>query len=95
MNEFNTWEEFRKELKLSKEQELEIELEEQLILATIEAREKAGMTQRELSKKSGIVQSSIAKIETLKRKPTAETLIRLLLPLGYTLKVVPLDNKKH
>ena len=94
MNEFKTWNEVRAKLNIEKEQELEIELEKELILATIKAREKAGLTQRELSEKTGIVQSSIAKIETFKITPTATTLIKLLAPLGYTLKVVPINENE-
>ena len=71
----------------------EIELEKQIILATIEARKKANMTQQELSDKTGIVQPSIAKIENFVRTPQYTTLMRLLYPLGYTLKVVPLKKK--
>ena len=68
-------------------------LEKQIILATIEARKKAKLTQKELSEKSGIIQPSIAKIERQKRSPQVYTLLRLLYPLGYTLKVVPIDKK--
>jgi len=68
-------------------------LEKQIILATIEARKKAKLTQKELSEKSGIIQPSIAKIERQKRSSQVYTLLRLLYPLGYTLKVVPIDKK--
>ncbi len=93
------WKDVKKELEegFTEEDFLELELEKQIILATIEARKNANMTQRELSKKSGVVQSAIAKIETFNRIPQYTTLMRLLYPLGYTLKVVPLDkkNKEH
>ena len=93
MSKFKTWAEFEKELNFTKEDDAEIELERQIIEATIEARKKAQLTQQELSKLTGIVQSSIAKIETFKRAPRCSTLMRLLRPLGYTLKVVPLEKK--
>ena len=93
------WKDVKKELEegFKEEDFLELELEKQIILATIEARKNANMTQRELSKKSGVVQPAIAKIETFNRIPQYTTLMRLLYPLGYTLKVVPLDkkNKEH
>ena len=53
----------------------------------------ANITQQELSEKTGIVQPSIAKIENFVRTPQYTTLMRLLYPLGYTLKVVPLKKK--
>ena len=47
------WKELRKELNFTEEEEEEIRLEKQLILATIEAREKRKMSQRKLSELSG------------------------------------------
>ena len=52
------------------------------------------MTQKELSEKSGIKQPSIAKLEKLNRTPQTTTLIKLLYPLGYTLKVVPINHNE-
>jgi len=53
------------------------------------------LTQQELSELTGIVQPSIAKIESFARTPQYTTLMRLLRPMGYTIKVVPLkENKK-
>lgn len=91
-----SWEEVKKELEkgFTEEDFEEMELEKQVIIATIEARKKANLTQTELSKITGIVQPSIAKIETFSRTPQYTTLMRLLKPLGYTLKVVPIDDKK-
>ncbi len=92
MNKFKNWEDVRKEFNFTPEEEEAKKIYKEIILATIKLREEVGMTQRELSEKSGIIQPSIAKIETFKRLPTASTLIKLLVPLGYTLKVVPLDK---
>lgn len=93
MARFTDWKEFRKELNLSQEDEMEIELEVQLIEATIEARKNANLTQRDLSELSGIKQPSIAKIESLVHSPQASTLIKLLYPMGYTLKIVPIEKE--
>ncbi len=60
---FTTWDEFEKELNITPEQELEIQLEMDIIKATIEARKKNNLTQRELSEKSGVKQPAIARIE--------------------------------
>ena len=93
MSKFKNWEDVKKELNISFEDNQELRLEMEIIEATIEARKKANMTQRELSEKSGIKQPSIAKIEKMKHLPQTTTLLRLLYPLGYTLKVVPLKKK--
>lgn len=92
---FKTWEEVRENLNFTPEEEEQIRFERELIEATIKARESANMTQKELSEKTGIKQPSIAKLEKLNRTPQTTTLIKLLYPLGYTLKVVPInDNEK-
>ena len=48
---YETWEDFRKTLKITPEEEAAIQLEKELIEATIKAREKANMTQRDLAEK--------------------------------------------
>ncbi len=95
MSKFKNWKDVKKEIEsdFTPEDIEEMELEKQIILATIEARKKANITQQELSEKTGIVQPSIAKIENFVRTPQYTTLMRLLYPLGYTLKVVPLKKK--
>ena len=95
MSKFKNWKDVKKKIEsdFTPEDIEEMELEKQIILATIEARKKANITQQELSEKTGIVQPSIAKIENFVRTPQYTTLMRLLYPLGYTLKVVPLKKK--
>lgn len=92
---FTKWEDFEKELNITPEQEAEIRLEMDIIKATIEARKKNKLTQRELSKKSGIRQPVIARIEKCINSPQTNTLIKLLYPMGYTLRVVPLEEIKQ
>ena len=94
-NKFTTWDEFEKELNISPEQEQEIRLEMDIIEATIQARKNSKLTQRELSKRSGIKQPSIARFERRMTSPRMDTLIKLLYPMGYTLRVVPLDKIKQ
>lgn len=91
---FTKWEDFEKELNLTPEEEQQIRLEMDIIKATIEARKKNKLTQRELSKKSGVRQPVIARIEKCINSPQTNTLIKLLYPMGYTLRVVPLEDEK-
>ena len=93
MSKFKNWKDVKKELNFTPEEEEEMKLEMELIEATIEARKKANLTQRGLSEKSGVIQPSIAKIESFARSPQATTLIKLLYPMGYTIRVVPLNEK--
>ena len=87
------WKDFEKELNITKEQEEEIRLEMEIIEASIQARENKKISQRELSKLSGIKQPAIARIEKRVNSPSISTLIKLLYPMGYTLKVVSLEEK--
>ena len=89
---FTTWDQFEKTLNITPEQELEIQLEMDIINATIEARKKNNLTQRELSKRSGVKQPVIARIEKCVNSPQTSTLIKLLYPMGYTIRVVPIDE---
>lgn len=93
-NKFMTWNELEKELKLTPEQEAQIQFEIDIIDATIQARKKNKLSQRSLSKKSGIAQPVIARLEKYANSPQVNTLLKLLYPLGYTLRVVPIDKKK-
>ena len=92
---FEKWEEFEEKLSLTPEQEIEIELEMAIIKATIEARKGLNITQSELSRKTGIKQPSIARFENGSHSPTINTLIKLLVPMGYGIKIVPLKNSKR
>ena len=86
------WKDVKKNLNISDEQAAEVKLEEEIIEATITARKKCNLTQRELSEKSGVKQPAIARIEKGINSPQTSTLIKLLFSMGYTLKVVPLDE---
>ena len=91
--EFKEWEDFEKELNITPEQEVAIQLEKELIEATIKAREEAKISQRDLAEKAGMKQSAIARIEKMKVSPSVDTLNHLLFQLGYRLKIVPLSKK--
>jgi ribosome-binding protein aMBF1 (putative translation factor) len=70
-----------------------INFEISLIGKMIEAREKKGISQRELAELSGVKQPAIARLESLKATPQIDTLFKVLLPLGYTLEIVPLNPR--
>ena len=70
-----------------------IHFEISLIGKMIEAREKKGLSQRELAELAGMKQPAIARLESMKAIPQIDTLFKILLPLGYTLEIVPLANE--
>lgn len=57
-----------------------------LIESLLKARAECKMTQKELSKVTGITQADISKIESGKGNPSFKTLIRLAKGMGMTLR---------
>ena len=55
-----------------------------LAQSLVEAREERGISQRELSRSSGVIQAEISKIEQGKGNPTVSTLQKLAKSLGRT-----------
>jgi transcriptional regulator with XRE-family HTH domain len=84
----SNWENFKSTLNLTPEEEELIRLEESLIMAVVEAREKSGLTQKQLSELCGVKQPVIARLESAAHSPQINSMIRILKPLGYTLAVV-------
>ncbi len=74
---------------MSEDERARIEFEVSLIGKLIEARESRGVTQKELAEMTGLKQSAIARLESMKATPQIDTLFKLLKPLGYTLAIVP------
>lgn len=58
-----------------------------IIQAMIDARKDSGMTQKELSEKTGINQSDISKLENGTANPSLKTLRRLADGMGMVLKL--------
>lgn len=70
-----------------------VEPERAIKQAVINARIKLGITQKELSGRTGITQSDISKIENGNANPSIKTLKRLADALGCQLKVEFIDKK--
>ena len=81
------------ETRVSMVEKQKINFEVELIGKMIEAREKKGLSQRELAKLSGVKQPAIARLESMKVVPQIDTLFKILAPLGYTLSITPINNK--
>lgn len=83
-----SWDEFEKEF-YTPEEIAESDLRVALIGELIKARNEQGISQKRLEEMSGVKQPIIARIETGKSSPQVSTLIKLLVPLGKTLAIVP------
>ena len=66
---------------------MHLEPEFAIIHAMIEARKTSGMTQKQLSEKTGIAQGDISKIEIGEANPTLNTLKRLASGMDMRLKL--------
>ena len=60
----------------------------------IKARNETGMSQKKLEKMSGVKQPVIARMEKGLTSPQLDTILKLLIPLGKTLAVVPLEDEQ-
>ena len=61
----------------------------------LDARTQAGLTQTELGRRAGTVQSAIAAYETGKRQPTMPTLYRILAAAGFDLRARLAPHDAH
>ena len=64
-----------------------LEPEYTIMKAMIDARNAEGLTQKELSERSGIAQGDISKLENGNANPSVRTLQRLATAMGKTLKI--------
>ena len=64
-----------------------LEPEFTIIQAIIDARKKTGLTQKQLSERTGIAQSDISRMENGNANPSLNTLKRLAAAMGMILKI--------
>jgi ribosome-binding protein aMBF1 (putative translation factor) len=86
------WEDFRKEIFTPEEIE-ESNLRVAIIGEIIKARQEKGISQRKLEELSGVKQPIIARMEKGMTNPQIDTILKILVPLGKTLAIVPLETE--
>ena len=69
-----------------------LEPEFAIIQAVIDARKSKGITQKELSERTGIAQGDISKLENGNGNPSIKTLQRLASAMGMSLKIEFVPN---
>ena len=87
-----TWKDFKEELKLTEEEKVLITMEKQLIEEMIRLREEKGLTQSQLAEMCNVKQPVIARMERDAHSPQVDSLLKVLVPMGYMLQIVPIDN---
>lgn len=65
----------------------------EIVAEIVKLRQEQGLTQKQLEELSGVKQPIIARMETGANIPQLSTLIKLLIPLGKTLAVVPIESE--
>ena len=80
-------------MKKMKEEQRLMELEYDLICDFIKLRRGLGLTQANMATESGVVREMITVIESRKKHPQINTLIKILEPFGYTLGIKKIDHK--
>lgn len=70
-----------------------IDLEYNLICDFIKLRNELGLTQKEMGEASNTIREIIAVIETRKKHPQINTLIKILEPFGYTLSITKIKEE--
>ena len=80
-------------MKKMKEEQRLMELEHDLICDFIKLRRGLGLTQANMATESGVVREMITVIESRKKHPQINTLIKILEPFGYTLGIKKIDHK--
>ena len=91
---WTTWDDVEKELFTPEEIE-ESNLRVALIGELIKARQEKGISQKQLEELSGVKQPVIARMEKGYTSPQLDTILKLLVPLGKTLAIVPLEQAKQ
>jgi transcriptional regulator with XRE-family HTH domain len=70
------------------------EIEYEFIKEFVNLRHEKKLTQQEMADQANVIRETIARIENQMTSPQVNTLIKILEPIGYTLKIVPIDEKR-
>ena len=87
----SNWSDFKESLDLSKEELAEIDLKIELMGKILQIRKELGLTQAEFANRCNIKLEYLARLEKSKTAPQIDTLLKILVPLGYKLDIVPLQ----
>lgn len=70
-----------------KKEKMISEMEYKLITEFIKIRKDANLTQQDIANQSKVIRTTIARIENGMNSPQIKTMLQILEPLGYTLKI--------
>lgn len=87
----SNWKDVRSEI-FTREEIAESDLRVALMGELIKARREKGLTQKQLEELSGVRQPVIARMERGITSPQLDTVLKILVPLGKTLAIVPISG---
>ncbi len=69
-----------------------LELEYEFVKDFVSLRKKLHMTQQDVADNCDVIRETVARIESFITSPQIKTMIKILEPMGYTIKIVPVDK---
>ena len=69
------------------------EIEYKFIQDLVNLRHEKKLTQQQVADNAKVIRETIARIENGMTSPQVNTLIKILEPIGYTIRIVPIDKK--
>jgi ribosome-binding protein aMBF1 (putative translation factor) len=90
-----TWTEMREELTITELEELLVEREKTIIKDMVRIREEQGLSQAQLGRLCKVKQPVIARMEKSVHSPQLSSILKILEPMGYTLKIVPAQTDEN
>ena len=70
-------------------------LEQELVDSVINLRKERRLTQQEVADDADVIRETIARIENRITSPQVNTLLKILEPFGYTIKITKISKKKE
>jgi transcriptional regulator with XRE-family HTH domain len=70
------------------------EIEYAFVKEFVDLRHEKKLTQQEMADQANVIRETIARIENQMTSPQVNTLIKILEPIGYTIKIVPINEKR-
>lgn len=87
-----TWREERKKMDSERIAAILSDNEKSLIGSMVKIRTEQGLSQARLAGLCGVKQPVIARMEKSVHSPQISSLLKVLEPMGYTLKIVPMED---
>ena len=70
-------------------------LEQEFVDSVVKLRKDKKLTQQEVADDAGVIRETIARIENRITSPQVNTLLKILEPFGYTIKITKISKKKE